>query len=70
MIAQTRSYIQDFAAAFESAKTADDLVSAMTAKYPHHGNQWTLQFSASRVIKGHNGGGPPGKSPSWRGRRD
>ena len=70
MIAQTRSYIQDFAAAFEAAKTVDDLVSAMTAKYPHHGNLWTLQFSASSVINSHNGGGPPGKSPSWRGRRD
>jgi glyoxylase-like metal-dependent hydrolase (beta-lactamase superfamily II) len=49
MIAQTRSYIQDFATAFEAAKTADDLVSAMTANYPHHGNLWTLQFSASNV---------------------
>jgi glyoxylase-like metal-dependent hydrolase (beta-lactamase superfamily II) len=56
MIAQTRSYIKDFAAAFEIAKTADDLVSAMTAKYPHHGNLWTLQFSASNVISGRDGG--------------
>jgi glyoxylase-like metal-dependent hydrolase (beta-lactamase superfamily II) len=63
MIAQTRSYIQDFAALYEAAKTPDDLVSAMTAKYPHHGNLWTLQFSASRVINSHNGGGSPG---DWR----
>jgi glyoxylase-like metal-dependent hydrolase (beta-lactamase superfamily II) len=70
MIAQTRSYIRDFAAAFEAAKTADDLVSAMTAKYPHHGNLWTLQFSASRVINSDNEGGSPGRLASWRGRRD
>jgi hypothetical protein len=58
MIAQTRSYIRDFAAAFEVAKTADDLVSAMAAKYPHHGNLWTLRFSATNVINARNGGSP------------
>jgi glyoxylase-like metal-dependent hydrolase (beta-lactamase superfamily II) len=58
MIAQTRSYIKDFAAAFEVAKTAGDLVSAMAAKYPHHGNLWTLQFSATNVINARNGGSP------------
>ncbi len=58
MIAQTRSYIQDFAAAFEAAKTADDLVAAMTAKYPHHGNLWTLEFSASNVIDRRDGANP------------
>ena len=42
MIAQTRSYIKDFAAAYEVAEDADALVSAMTAKYPYHGNLWTL----------------------------
>lgn len=46
MIAQTRSYIKDFAAAYEVAADADALVSAMTEKYPYHGNLWTLQFSA------------------------
>jgi glyoxylase-like metal-dependent hydrolase (beta-lactamase superfamily II) len=54
MIAQTRSYIRDFAAAFEVAETADDLISAMTTKYPYHGNLWTLQFSASSVIDHRN----------------
>jgi glyoxylase-like metal-dependent hydrolase (beta-lactamase superfamily II) len=54
MISQTRSYIKDFAAAFKVAETADDLVSAMTEKYPHHGNLWTLQFSAATVIGGRN----------------
>jgi hypothetical protein len=58
MIAQTRSYIQDFATAFEAAKTADDLVTAMTAKYPHHGNLWTLEFSASNVIDRRDGANP------------
>jgi hypothetical protein len=46
MITQTRSYIKDFAAAYEVAEDADALVSAMSAKYPYHGNLWTLQFSA------------------------
>jgi glyoxylase-like metal-dependent hydrolase (beta-lactamase superfamily II) len=50
MIAQTRAYIQDFAAAFEGAKDVEELVTAMVAKYPHHGNVWTLQFSAANAI--------------------
>jgi glyoxylase-like metal-dependent hydrolase (beta-lactamase superfamily II) len=50
MIAQTRSYVQDFAAAYEVAKDAEDLVAIMTAKYPHHGNLWTLSFSAMSAI--------------------
>ncbi|WP_211754634.1 MBL fold metallo-hydrolase [Nocardioides gansuensis] len=51
MIAQTRAYIQDFAAAYEVAKNAEDLVAIMTAKYPHHGNLWSLQFSAGSVFQ-------------------
>lgn len=50
MISQTRSYIKDFAAAYDVAKTVDDLVETMTAKYPSHGNLWTLKFSAHNVI--------------------
>ena len=50
MIAQTRSYIEDFAAAYEVAEDAEALVSAMTAKYPYHGNLWTLQFSAAGAM--------------------
>lgn len=50
MIAQTRAYIKDFAAAYEVAKDAEDLVATMTAKYPYHGNLWTLQFSAMGAI--------------------
>jgi glyoxylase-like metal-dependent hydrolase (beta-lactamase superfamily II) len=56
MIAQTRSYIRDFASESENAETVDDLVSAMTAKYPHHESLWTLQFSALNVIDRRNGG--------------
>jgi hypothetical protein len=56
MISQTRSYIKDFAASFELAETADDLVAAMTEKYPHHGNLWTLEFSALNVITLRDGG--------------
>jgi glyoxylase-like metal-dependent hydrolase (beta-lactamase superfamily II) len=51
MIAQTRAYIQDFAAAYEVAKDAEDLMAIMTAKYPHHGNLWTLWFSATNAIE-------------------
>jgi glyoxylase-like metal-dependent hydrolase (beta-lactamase superfamily II) len=56
MIAQTRSYIQDFAAAFEVAKDADDLVSIVAAKYPYHGNRWTLEFSALLAMMAREGG--------------
>ncbi|MFJ2667494.1 MBL fold metallo-hydrolase [Nocardia fluminea] len=50
MIAQTRAYIQDFAAAYQTAKDADDLMATMTEKYPHHGNFWSLWFSATSAI--------------------
>ncbi|NMN98341.1 MBL fold metallo-hydrolase [Antrihabitans stalactiti] len=50
MIAQTRSYIQDFAAAYEVAKDVEDLVTTMVAKYPYHGNLWSLQFSAGGAL--------------------
>jgi glyoxylase-like metal-dependent hydrolase (beta-lactamase superfamily II) len=58
MIAQTRAYIQDFAAAYEVAKDADDLIATMTAKYPHHGNVWTLWFSATNAIELRDTGRP------------
>jgi glyoxylase-like metal-dependent hydrolase (beta-lactamase superfamily II) len=51
MIAETRAYIQDFAAAYEVAVDAEDLVRIMSAKYPGHGNLWTLQFSAMSAIQ-------------------
>lgn len=57
MISQTRSYIQDFAAAYKVATCADDLINAMTAKYPSHGNLWTLEFSAMNVIANRDAGG-------------
>src|SRR6185312_2626411 len=59
MIAQTRSYIKDFAAAYDVAADADELVAAMTAKYPNHGNLWTLQFSALSVMMARDGGASP-----------
>lgn len=59
MITQTRCYIKDFAAAFEVASDADELVAAMTAKYPNHGNLWTLQFSALAVMMARAGGPSP-----------
>jgi glyoxylase-like metal-dependent hydrolase (beta-lactamase superfamily II) len=51
MIAQTRAYIRDFAAAHEVAKDAEELVATMTAKYPYHGNLWTLEFSAMSAMQ-------------------
>ncbi|WP_406432167.1 MBL fold metallo-hydrolase [Streptomyces sp. NBC_00631] len=51
MIAQTRSYIQDFAAAYETATDVEGLVAAMVAKYPHHGNMWSLLVSASYALE-------------------
>jgi glyoxylase-like metal-dependent hydrolase (beta-lactamase superfamily II) len=51
MIAETRAYLQDYAAAFEVAKDADELVDIVSAKYPHHGNLWTLQFSAMNSMQ-------------------
>jgi len=56
MIAQTRSYIQDFAAAFETAESVEELVGTMMAKYPNHGNEWTLMFSAASAIAVREGG--------------
>ena len=55
MIAQSRSYIQAFIAAFPTAKDADDLVATMSAKYPNHANLWTLQFSAINAIAARDG---------------
>ena len=46
MIAETRAYIQQFAAAFEVAKDAKELTAIMTEKFPYHGQVWTLEFSA------------------------
>jgi len=51
MIAQTRAYLQDYAAAFETAKDADELVEIVSSKYPYHGNVWTLQFSAMNSMQ-------------------
>ncbi|EKT78277.1 metallo-beta-lactamase family protein [Rhodococcus opacus M213] len=51
MIAETRAYIEDFAAAYDVAADAEDLVRIMSAKYPRHGNLWTLQFSAMSAIQ-------------------
>ena len=57
MIAETRSYIGDFADAFKAAKNKEDLIATMVAKYPNHGNLWTLEFSALNAITVRDGGG-------------
>nr|WP_202377344.1 MBL fold metallo-hydrolase [Mycobacterium paraintracellulare] len=51
MIAQTRAYIQQFAAAYQIAKDAEDLIAIMTEKFPYHGNPWTLWFSAFNAFE-------------------
>jgi glyoxylase-like metal-dependent hydrolase (beta-lactamase superfamily II) len=51
MIAQTRAYIQQFAAAYQIAKDAEDLIAIMTEKFPYHGNLWTLWFSAINAFE-------------------
>ncbi|QYB00429.1 MBL fold metallo-hydrolase (plasmid) [Rhodococcus sp. USK10] len=56
MISQTRAYIRDFAATYHGATSPDEIVDAMVAKYPHHGNLWTLQFSAINVLASKDAG--------------
>jgi len=64
MLHQSRTYIQDFAAAYETVADADELIAAMESKYPHHGNLWTLQFSAQAAVhrreRARNAGGQVG----------
>lgn len=56
MLSTTRSYIRDFADALESAESIEALVGAMMQKYPHHGNVWSLMFSAASAIGVRDGG--------------
>jgi glyoxylase-like metal-dependent hydrolase (beta-lactamase superfamily II) len=51
MIGQTRSYINDFASASEVAVDTGELVGMMKAKYPHHGNDWSLMVSAHAAMQ-------------------
>lgn len=53
VLAETRSYIEDFTAAFQRAFAMEDIVEAMHAKYPDHGNPTTLHYSAYNAIKRH-----------------
>ena len=48
---KTRAYIQQFAAAYQIAKDAEDLIAIMTEKFPYHGNLWTLWFSAINAFE-------------------
>ncbi|WP_241031833.1 MBL fold metallo-hydrolase [Rhodococcus koreensis] len=54
MIAQTRAYIKQFAAAYVDAKDAQELIATMQEKFPYHGNLWTLWFSAFNAIEARN----------------
>lgn len=55
MISDTRSYIRDFTAAWEVASGVEELVGVMAAKYPNHGNMWSLMFSAANAIGARDG---------------
>jgi glyoxylase-like metal-dependent hydrolase (beta-lactamase superfamily II) len=46
LLAETRSYIEDFAAATQRSSAPDEVVAQMRAKYPDHGNLTTLLVSA------------------------
>jgi glyoxylase-like metal-dependent hydrolase (beta-lactamase superfamily II) len=59
ILSGTRAYIQDFAEAYRSSSTADELVAVMRSKYPEHGNLTTLMFSAREVIKARAKSPPP-----------
>lgn len=59
MIQQTRSYIKEFAVAYDLAKDAQDLIGIMSAKFPYHGNAWTLWFSAFNAIEARTSAGAP-----------
>jgi glyoxylase-like metal-dependent hydrolase (beta-lactamase superfamily II) len=47
----TRRYIRDFADSVTAATRAREVVAAMQAKYPDHGNLTTLVFSAAAVME-------------------
>jgi len=51
VLSGTRAYIQDFAEAYQSSETADEIVAVMRSKYPEHGNLTTLMFSAREAVK-------------------
>ena len=46
LLNQTREYIRDFDEAVASCGSGEDVVSTMTAKYPGHGNPYTLWLAA------------------------
>lgn len=53
ILSDTRTYIVDFATAFHRASSAEELVDAMQARYPDHGNLTTLYYSAHNAFKRH-----------------
>ena len=62
MIAETRSYLRDFKTAFDAAEQPEEIVRAITSKYPNHANPWTLEFSARNAIQSRLTGDPGGHS--------
>lgn len=51
----SRAYIRDFAAAFASASSADDVVATMSENYPERGNPTALTFSAMGAMARRSG---------------
>jgi glyoxylase-like metal-dependent hydrolase (beta-lactamase superfamily II) len=51
VLTETRTYIADFAAAWESADSTRGLITEMKRRYPAHGNETTLISSAAAAMK-------------------
>jgi hypothetical protein len=49
---QSRRYIEDFESALAKSSTAPELIDAMVAKYPDHGNRYTLFAAAFSQFPG------------------
>ena len=54
---QSRRYIEDFGQAVAKSRTPRDVIDAMLAKYPAHGNRYTLFAAAFTQFPSAAGGG-------------
>ena len=51
IIGETRRYLHDFADVTARARSARDIVDAMSERYPEHGNLTTLIASATAATR-------------------
>lgn len=66
----THDYIRDFTEAFTASTHYQELVEAMTSRYPEHGNVTTLHYSAYQAIRRHKPAGWTVHQPACAARRD